>query len=162
MAVMNLEDKKYEKIAFPRWASLPEIDLYMDQLIGFFEKKLAFLFSEDEKGVTSTMINNYVKHKVIMPPVKKKYSREHIAYLFVVITLKKAFSMSEIKAFIEKMSKKKTANIAYDSFCGAVEDACEAVFEGRDVPKTEGVDPLLRSAALAVAFKLYSQSLLAE
>ena len=100
-------DKKYEKIAFPRWVSLPEIDLYMDQLIGFFEKKLAFLFSEDEKGVTSTMINNYVKHKVIMPPVKKKYSREHIAYLFVVITLKKAFSMSEIKAFIEKMSKKK-------------------------------------------------------
>lgn len=160
-AVMIL-DGKIEKIVFPRWAQLPEIDLYMDQLISFFEKKLAFLFDKGEKGVTSTMINNYVKHKLIMPPVKKKYSREHLAYLFVIITLKKAFSMSEIKMIIEKMTANGVANAVYDDFCDSAECACKAVFENKEVPRLDGFDALLKSVSLAVAYKLYSQKLIEE
>lgn len=151
-----------EKIVFPRWDELPEIDLYMDQLISFFEKKLAFLFDRDEKGVTSTMINNYVKHKLIMPPVKKKYSREHLAYLFVIITLKKAFTMSEIKTIVEKMTANGVANTVYDDFCNAAECACRAVFENKEMPEMCASDPLLKSVSLAVAYKLYSQKLIEE
>ena len=160
-AVMILEEKN-EKIVFPRWAELPEIDLYMDQLISFFEKKLAFLFDKDEKGVTSTMINNYVKHKLIMPPVKKKYSREHLAYLFVIITLKKAFTMSEIKMITEKMTANGIASAVYDDFCGAAECACASVFGDKKIPRLDGFDPLLKSVSLAVAYNLYSQKLIEE
>ena len=157
-----MKNKNNVKIVFPRWEELPEIDLYMDQIIGFFEKKLAFLSDGSDKSVTSTMINNYVKHKVIMPPVKKKYSREHLAHLFVVITLKKAFTMSEIKTFIEKMTAGKPINTAYDNFCDAVEMSCTAVFENGDYSRIDGFDPILRTVSLAVAFKLYSQKLLEE
>ncbi len=41
---------------------IPEIDLYMDQVIQLFESKLsAQKRNEDEKILTKTMINNYAK-----------------------------------------------------------------------------------------------------
>ena len=39
------------------------------------------------------MINNYVKHNIINPPVNKKYNKEHMAYLFVIFILKQIYSI---------------------------------------------------------------------
>ena len=45
---------------------IPEIDLYMDQVIQLFESKLsAQKRNEDEKILTKTMINNYAKGKLL-------------------------------------------------------------------------------------------------
>ena len=57
----------------PRWKELPEIDLYMDQVVSILEKYLSvFMEYEGEKIITPTMINNYVKQKVVDPPIKKR------------------------------------------------------------------------------------------
>lgn len=76
---------------------IPDIDLYMDQLTGYidtvFEK---FKIHEDEKVLTKTMINNYVKAKVIDKPVKKKYNKNQIMELIMIYHLKNILSIAEV------------------------------------------------------------------
>ncbi|NMA66074.1 MAG: DUF1836 domain-containing protein, partial [Clostridiaceae bacterium] len=66
------------KYKTPDWSLLPDIYLYMDQVITWLERQLGiFIQSEEEKLITPSMINNYVKNEVIPRPEQKKYSREH-------------------------------------------------------------------------------------
>ena len=69
----------------PRYSELPNIPLYKDQVIVYIEEALSALnINKDEMLLTPTMLNNYVKHKVLQPPVNKKYDRNHLSYLFYV------------------------------------------------------------------------------
>jgi len=145
----------------PLWEELPDIELYMDQLIGYLEKKLGFLSGvEDEKFVTSTMINNYVKKKIILPPEKKKYNREHLAYLFIIIILKRVFAISKISAFIENITKEKGIDEAYNEFCSEMKSAYELVFNGKKDKELEKNDTALKAVALLYAYKMYAENLL--
>jgi len=89
-----------EELALPEVIHLediPDIELYMDQVIAFFDKKLSRLKrSEKDKLLTSTMINNYTKEEILLPPVKKRYSREHLAMLLLVYSLKQILSIRDI------------------------------------------------------------------
>lgn len=105
---MGKKESKFEdyfkivKHKLPYWEELPEIDLYMDQVIALMEKYLYFnKTDEDTKIITNSMINNYVKLGIMPAPVKKKYSREHIAYLIIICSLKQALPISDIKKLIE-------------------------------------------------------------
>ncbi len=105
---MEKKEPKFEdyfkivKHKLPYWEELPEIDLYMDQVIALMEKYLYFhKTDEDTKIITNSMINNYVKLGIMPAPVKKKYSREHIAYLIIICSLKQALPISDIKDLIE-------------------------------------------------------------
>lgn len=92
---------KIEHHSLPKWEDLPELDLYMDQVIVLMEKYLNDNSSEDSKLITPSMINNYVKLGVMPAPVKKKYSREHIAYLVIICSLKQVISIANIKEMID-------------------------------------------------------------
>ena len=85
-------DEEIEKFHIPRWEEIPQIDLYIDQVVSYLENYLSnYIESGEEKEnkiITKTMINNYVKHGAIKAPINKKYNREHIAYLFVIFILK--------------------------------------------------------------------------
>ena len=62
-----------KKHKLPHWEDLPEIDLYMDQVIALMEKYLSDLTTQDDsKLITPSMINNYVKLNIIPAPTKKK------------------------------------------------------------------------------------------
>ena len=89
-----------KKYSFPRWNELPEIDLYMDQILTYLTDHLSCISFSEEKIVTSSMINNYVKAGLVNPPVKKHYSRTHIAYFMAVMIMKKCYSLKEIDALI--------------------------------------------------------------
>ena len=52
---------------FPKWTELPEIDLYMDQVITYINEKLKDTYFYDEKFITKAMINNYVKTGIVHP-----------------------------------------------------------------------------------------------
>lgn len=114
MAKVENNDKKYFEDYFklvkhklPYWEELPEIDLYMDQVIVLMEKYLSFhKTNEDDVIITHSMINNYVKHGIMPPPKKKKYSREHIAYLIIICSLKQALPIQDIKELIENRVKR--------------------------------------------------------
>lgn len=88
--------------ALPDWDSFPSLSLYMDQVTYLLNGYLN-LFSEGETQdavVTPAMINNYVKLKIIPPPEKKRYSREHLAYLVMVCVLKQSMSTGEIRLLL--------------------------------------------------------------
>lgn len=77
---------------------IPNIDLYMDQLITLFEDKLQHTKRyEDDKLLTKTMINNYTKDKVLMPAFKKKYTKDHIMLMILLYQFKSIISISDIK-----------------------------------------------------------------
>ena len=42
------------------WNELPDINLYMDQVIGLLSEKLSFFAEDEDKLLTKSMINNYV------------------------------------------------------------------------------------------------------
>ncbi len=81
---------------------IPKIPLYMDQLLSLFDTFFSdFRRDDTEKIMTKTMVNNYVKAKVIQPPVKKKYAREQLMLLTLVYQLKNILSISDIKGFFD-------------------------------------------------------------
>lgn len=80
----------------PEWQDLPQIDLYLDQVIALVNQFLGFFVYDpaEEKLLTPSMVNNYVKSRLIPPPVRKKYGRKHIALLLMICTFKQSVSMA--------------------------------------------------------------------
>ena len=91
----------FSGFTLPKWDELPEIELYMDQVVALLEKYLDFFpHKEDEKIVTPVAINNYVRMKIMPAPVKKRYSRKHVAYLIMICTLKQTLSIAYISKLV--------------------------------------------------------------
>jgi len=86
---------------------IPNIDLYMDQVIQLFENKFnESKRNEDEKVLTKTMINNYAKGKLIFPIQNKKYSKEHLILISLIYQLKGVLSINDIKVTLNGINKK--------------------------------------------------------
>ena len=99
-AVMN----KFSSLSYIKPEDIPDIPLYMDQITTFMETKLDSCkrYPED-KLLTKTMINNYTKNKLIPPPEKKKYSRDHLILLIYIYYMKDFLSISDIKAILQPL-----------------------------------------------------------
>ena len=86
----------------PQWNDLPDLGLYMEQVIILLKQYLDYLPPElkEEQFITAATINNYVRTKVMPEPIKKRYYRNHIAYLIIILTLKQSLSIAMIKTLI--------------------------------------------------------------
>lgn len=95
--------------SFNTYEALPDIDLYMDQIVTFLEKQL-FIFqtTSTDKQITPSMINNYVKGNVIPAPISKRYNKEHIAQIDEVCTLKQVLTIAEVKQIEDNRYLNKT------------------------------------------------------
>jgi hypothetical protein len=79
-------------------SGIPNIDLYMDQVITLFEDRLTHTKrNKEDKLLTKTMINNYTKDKLLMPAIKKKYTKEHIILMILLYELKHILTIGDIK-----------------------------------------------------------------
>jgi hypothetical protein len=86
---------------------IPQIDLYMDQVIQLFENKFNETKRyEDDKVLTKTMINNYAKGKLIFPIQNKKYSKRHLILMSLIYQLKGALSINDIKVTLQGINQK--------------------------------------------------------
>ena len=104
-----------EKFDLPDWDSLPQLDLYMDQVILLLNRYLSPIVGE-ERYVTASIINNYVRMKVVPPPVKKRYSRVHLAYLVIICILKQSLSISCIQRMLPPEHGEEEAKTLYTDF----------------------------------------------
>lgn len=104
--------------SLPSWDMLPDIDLYMDQVVSVVTKYLEGTSSaiKMNRPVTSSMINNYVKLGIIPAPNKKRYSKVHLAYLLIVCTLKQTLDMTTIQQIIPVDLDIESVKKTYDSF----------------------------------------------
>jgi len=148
-----------EEFRLPRWEKLPEIELYLDQVVKYLEDYLApFHTDKSEKLITKTMINNYVKHGVLKPPVKKKYTKSHMAHLFVICLMKQVYSINDIKVLNRLALGIAPVEISYNKFCDALEKAVECAFENKEYIDEEPIGKirrLLKCATQSYANKLY-------
>lgn len=145
------------QIQIPRWEQLPQIALYMDQVLLVLGEILAPLSTEDNPMVTATMINNYVKMKLTPPPEKKKYTREHLAWFLLICLMKQVFSMQEIAALKARLLEQESLQQGYNRFCTELELRLREP-DGQDTPDC---DPALSAAIRAVVCKLRTQQFLA-
>ena len=137
--------RELEKIfdSFPHihTTDIPGIDLYMDQVTTFLQENLRGLSRdpEDDKFLTKTMINNYVKNKVLIPPVKKKYSREHMMLLIVIYYMKSFLSIGDIRTAITPIMER-YAEIPLDPKKDAAERKRELAERKRETEKGKESD----------------------
>ncbi|MBP3280571.1 MAG: DUF1836 domain-containing protein [Butyrivibrio sp.] len=87
---------------------IPGLDLYMDQLTSFMDERLkkTTRHPESDKILTKTMINNYAKNDLLPPPVKKKYSRDHIILLIFIYYFKSVLSINDIQTLLEPLKER--------------------------------------------------------
>ena len=167
-----------EKLAshrLPRWEALPDIELYMDQVVAVMEKALSIYNteSEDNRIITPSIINNYVKLKIIPAPVKKRYNKEHLAYLVMICILKQTLAISSIVKMINLQLQKKSVKQLYNEFCTIYENVIPFVSmeDTRDADITDSAELpedsddinafILKSAILSTAGKFICEGVLA-
>ena len=106
------------------WGQLPDLGLYMDQVITYLERQLdIFIKPGDENFMTPSMINNYAKARIVPRTEGKKYGQEHIALLLAVFTLKRVLSVQDMSLLFGGANGKGSTESFGDG--GGVEEAKE-------------------------------------
>ena len=131
--------------SYPKWEEIPNIDLYLDQVLLYVNQVCEPISSESDKGLTASMVNNYVKHGYLIKPDKKKYQRQQIARLIAITTLKSVFSIQEIAQTLNTLQTETNSEQLYNAFVNYM---------------NEGIDPensIIQSSCQTI--KLYHQTL---
>ena len=105
--------------SLPAWEALPELELYMDQVILLLSRYLSFPLSGEsgeDKVITASIVNNYVRMKVMPAPVKKKYTRVHLAYLIMICVLKQSLSIACIQRMLAMDLPPEQVRLRYNDF----------------------------------------------
>ncbi|RSJ66674.1 hypothetical protein D8802_07325 [Streptococcus oralis] len=131
--------------SYPKWEDIPNIDLYLDQVLLYVNQVCTPISPDKDKGLTASMVNNYVKHGYLTKPDKKKYQRKQIARLIAITTLKSVFSIQEIAQTLNTLQTQASSDQLYDAFVDYM---------------NQGIDPenpIIQTSCQTV--KLYHQTL---
>jgi hypothetical protein len=127
------------------WERLPDIGLYMDQVLTLVDRQLAFYRrGEDDKLVTSAMVNNYIKDGLLPRAEAKKYTPAHLALLLVTGALKQVLSIPDIKRIVSSSQTPDAARRLYSRFLDLQRDAMREtadLIEQARFTETDGLDP---------------------
>lgn len=157
---MNREFKISQSIQnfkLPRYDDLPEVELYLDQTTAYISERLEIL---GDVKLTSSMISNYVKHKIIRRPVKKRYAADQIAELFFIAVSKNVMQLSDLKAAIELQRRTYSTKVAYNYFVEELENILPYVFGLKTDLDEIGNEHteyqrMLHNIIMAVSYKAY-------
>ena len=169
---------KMRTLHISRIAEMPRIELYRDQLISIVQTELAPLYGPDEKIVTGSMVNNYVKQHVMPAPTRKRYTRRHLASLLFVCTFKRVLPIAQVTLLYELCRDAEVDFArAYDQLADALEQTLAARFGAtatsadvlsapialvnlRGEPVTGTLPSLLQNAISLIANKVYIEQML--
>jgi len=164
MKINNID--KVINFRMPRYNELPNIGLYIDQVLAYMDEIFSELgITQDNKLLTSSMVNNYVKQGVVPPTIKKRYYREHLAYLVIVCMAKQVFTIEETAKMIKIQKSVYDIETAYDYICVEMEKILEAVFTEQPLPQdsSKTMKPqryFVRNTLISVVHKIYLQHLM--
>ena len=114
------------RIEYVRPGSIPNIDLYMDQVTTFMEEQLSSTKRhEEDKILTKTMINNYAKNNLLPPQVKKKYSKEHVLALIFIYYFKNILSIKDIETLLAPITEKYFDSDGESDMTSIYEEICQ-------------------------------------
>lgn len=153
-------------VHLPRWEELPELELYMDQVITLIDRYLSPIIEPEKHHLlSSAMVNNYVKHHLIPSPIKKRYNKNHLAYLIAITLIKQVLTIPNIKELIVMQLAIEEPKLAYNTFCQKQEDSLQHVadlvlLEGKTSPTVKQSD--YRYLAVENAAASFASKLLVE
>ncbi len=137
------------------WEELPDLSLYMDQLISYMPRQLIPM--EEGDGLTAAMVNNYIKAGLLPRAEGKRYGRKHLAYLTAICALKPVLSMKELAEVLSGVDNQHViAEDWYSFFLGELDGAMTAVADGLD--ENAGAKDL-PALALELALNSYANKL---
>ena len=136
---------------------LPTLGLYVDQVVAIVNEQLNHLGIEP---LTKSMVNNYVKKKVIQAPIKKKYAVNQLVDLLLIGLLKSNFSLDDIRAGIAQVTMNSYPQAAYDRFV----EILNALLAGEEIPSNNVIntqnDRLMTLALKSVLSRMDAAQLL--
>ena len=137
-----------------QWRDLPDIGLYMDQVISYMPRQLISYAGRD--ALTPAMVNNYIKDGLLPRADGKKYGRTHLAYLTAICALKRVLSVRETKALLHAAAEGEEDWALYAKFLGQMDMALERTADALDpdTPREE-----LAGLALSLALRSYADQL---
>ncbi len=106
--LLNSIMESLDRITSVRSDDIPNVSLYMDQLLTFMNARLksSTRNPSEDKILTKTMINNYAKNDLLPPPERKKYSREHIMMLIFIYYSKGIMSITDIHTLLDPIAER--------------------------------------------------------
>ena len=106
--LLNSIMESLDRVSCIKLEDIPNIDLYMDQVTTFMDSKLKSSVRNpgEDKILTKTMINNYAKNDLLPPPVKKKYSKEHVLMLIFIYYFKGILSINDIQTLLKPIAER--------------------------------------------------------
>ena len=130
-----------------KWEGLPDIDLYMDQVVTYLRRQLA-LFQDDSEAslVTRSIINNYVKDGIVPRPVNKRYAREQLSALMMACVLKRVLPMQQVKQLLRPGDQE-----SYAAFSLGLKKALSREAEALERMEGESLQDLALDYALRAA-----------
>lgn len=165
MNYITLKSKEDIKLfQLPRYHEIPDVGLFLEQTVRLINQYLAPLGGIE---LTPSMVSNYVKNKLIAPPVRKQYHRDQIGYLLFISIAKTVMSLDDISNLFSLQQENFPAEIAYNYFCDEFENTLQFVFGNRntlkDIGKTNTNERvLLRTIIITIAHKIYLDNYLNE
>ncbi|MCI5753396.1 MAG: DUF1836 domain-containing protein [Clostridiales bacterium] len=158
----HLQAVPVEGFRLPRYAELPTVGLYLEQITRYVNDYLA---KAGCAGLTASMVSNYVKQKTVPPPVKKAYGADAIACLLYVAFVKRVMPMEDVRLLWRALCAQRPLPETYDGFCAALEAALRAAFGLRAEPEPDGAActaavRVLHTAVRTAAQQLYLDSCL--
>ena len=112
------------------WEHIPDLGLYMDQVVTFITRTYTPLYGDDAgRCLSPSMINNYVKARIIPRPEGKKYSRDQLALLIMIVTLKQVASMEDIRRMLT-LPEGEDAQALYEDFSVRFQQALGGILTG--------------------------------
>ena len=105
--LLNSIIESLNRIQYIKVEDIPGIDLYMDQVTTFMDRKLKKTTrrQEEDKILTKTMINNYTKNNLLPPPERKKYTKDHIILLIFIYYYKGILSIQDIQTLLGPLTQ---------------------------------------------------------
>ena len=159
---LSLQAVPGEGFRLPRYAELPTVGLYLEQITRYVNDCLA---RAGCAGLTASMVSNYVKQKTVPAPAKKAYGADAIACLLYVAFVKRVMPMEDLRLLWQTLCAQRPLPETYDGFCAALEAALRAAFgrEDRETPAPSGETAAVRvlhTAVRTAAQQLYLDSCL--
>ncbi len=134
---------------------LPDIDLYMDQVIEYLSRQS--ISQRENDKISSAMINNYIKDGLLPRATDKKYSREHLAFLIMIARLKQTLSVKDTGILLKSETDGRDVAEYFDAFQSEVAKTASD-FEG-SLPNDEEE---LSKVAMRLAITGYVNKIVCE
>lgn len=164
--------RKYmENFSLPAWETLPDMELYMDQVISLVNRYLN-LIPQDETNpvITASAVNNYVRLKLMPAPERKRYSRRHMACVIMICVLKQSLSLAEIQRILPREMTEENVRQIYGDFAAQMGKTSVPFIEQVNAVADQVLSPenpygceslVLHSAVSSVLYKLLTAKLTA-